>query len=1002
MIPHQLTLKNFLSYRQASLDFRGLHVACVCGPNGAGKSSLLEAIAWAVWGQNRGSVEDDVIHQGAMEAQVIFEFAHHQQTYRILRSRRRNQGSALEFQIATPNGFRPLTQRGMRATQQLILQHLRLDYDTFINSAYLRQGRADEFMLKRPAERKQILADLLKLDGYDRLAEKAKEQSRQAKAEVAVLERTLTHLETQLTQRRPVQQQWQQLNDQQAEQQQAIAVAQTRLIHLRQTQQQRQGQQQQLALVEQQQQHLHQAVTRTQQALDQAQQTQHALAQTLADAETIEAGYRQLQQLQTQDRQETERFQTYQQLQGQRLQAHQAHQALLNRCQDRQRQLEAQIQAHDQQVQAAQQLLQKSEGINRAIAALRQAQAQLQQLDQRQIQVTPLLRRQQQIQQQINHTQAHLSARLDHLVTTERQLQHQQAQQTCLLQDVAQITHTLEHLQQRRAYQEQVRQKGLERRSFMEQLQAHQRNFEQQLADLDHNVRLLSRPNACCPLCDRPLDDRHWQLVQTRHQAQQREIQNEIWVIREQLAVSEREIQVLRQEYRDLDAELADYSQVLEQRGQIQARLDNSADLQQRLQTLETERTQLERCLQDHQYADDLHQELSQIRQQLAALDYDDRNHALVRGQVERLRWAELKQAELHQAQRRLDQLAAARPALDDALDEATTALAAIPHSPEQQTLDQIDRQLTAVNYQLAQHQALRQQIQAAQPFALQYQALGQAQAQSPQVARQIEQYQQTLSEQGHALAQVRQQQSQLQQQLADLPDCAEQITALEAHLKEQQHQRETALSQLGALQQQLQQFEQQQIALTQQQQALHQAQQQSRVYQELAQAFGSNGIQSLMIENLLPQLEAEANRLLTRLSDNQLHVQFITQRQGRSRQGKLIDTLDILIADPQGTRAYETYSGGEAFRVNFAIRLALARLLAQRAGTPLQMLIVDEGFGTQDQAGCERLIAALTAISPDFACILTVTHMPHFREAFQTRIDVSKTAEGSQLTLSA
>ncbi len=1002
MIPHQLTLKNFLSYRQASLDFRGLHVACVCGPNGAGKSSLLEAIAWAVWGQNRGSVEDDVIHQGAMEAQVIFEFAHQQQIYRILRSRRRNQGSALEFQIATQTGFRPLTQRGMRATQQLILQHLRLDYDTFVNSAYLRQGRADEFMLKRPAERKQILADLLKLDGYDRLAEKAKEQSRQAKAEVAVLERTLTNLEAQLAQRSAVQQQWQQLNDQQAAQHQAIAAAQAHLVHRRQTQQQRQAQQQQLALVEQQQQHLHQAVARTQQALDQAQHTQQTLAQTLADAEVIEAGYRQLQQLQTQERQETERFQTYQQLQAQRLQAHQAQQTLLSRCQDRQRQIEAQLQAHDQQVQSAQQVLQKAEGINRAIADLRQAQARLRQLDQRQLQVTPLLQRQQQIQHQLDHTQAHLSARLDHLVNTEQQLQHQQSQQTCLLQDVAQVTHTLEHLQQRRAYQEQVREKGLERRSFMEQLQAHQRNFEQQLADLDHKVRLLSRPNACCPLCDRPLDDRHWQLVQTRHQAQQREIQNEIWVIREQLAVSEREIQVLRQEYRDLDAELAEYSQMLEQRGQLQARLDSSADLQQRLQTLETERTQLERCLQEHQYADDLHQELAQITQQLAAIDYDDRNHALVRGQVERLRWAELKQAELNQAQRRLDQLAAARPDLDATLAAAETALAAAAQSPEQQALDQIDQQLATVDYQLAQHQALRQQLQSVQPFALQHQTLVQAQTQMPQVASQIDQYQQTLAEQRQALDQVTQQQTQLQQQLANLPDCAEEITALEADLSQQQQQRERALSQLGALQQQLQQFEQQQTAREQQQLALHQAQQQARVHQELAQAFGRNGIQALMIENLLPQLEAEANRLLARLSDNQLHVQFITQRQGRSRQSKLIDTLDILIADPQGTRAYETYSGGEAFRVNFAIRLALARLLAQRAGTPLQMLIVDEGFGTQDQTGCERLIAALTAISPDFACILTVTHMPHFREAFQTRIDVSKTAEGSQLTLSA
>ena len=160
------------------------------------------------------------------------------------------------------------------------------------------------------------------------------------------------------------------------------------------------------------------------------------------------------------------------------------------------------------------------------------------------------------------------------------------------------------------------------------------------------------------------------------------------------------------------------------------------------------------------------------------------------------------------------------------------------------------------------------------------------------------------------------------------------------------------------------------------------------------------------MIENVLPQLEAETNQLLARLSANQLHVQFITQKAGRSGKAtkkavKMIDTLDILIADARGTRPYETYSGGEAFRINFAIRLALARLLAQRSGATLQLLIVDEGFGTQDREGCDRLIAAINAIASDFACILTVTHMPYFKEAFQARIEVSKTQDGSRLSLS-
>jgi len=54
----------------------------------------------------------------------------------------------------------------------------------------------------------------------------------------------------------------------------------------------------------------------------------------------------------------------------------------------------------------------------------------------------------------------------------------------------------------------------------------------------------------------------------------------------------------------------------------------------------------------------------------------------------------------------------------------------------------------------------------------------------------------------------------------------------------------------------------------------------QYRVYQELDKLPGRHGIQALMIENVLPQLEAETNQLLARLSANQLHVQF-TKKQG-------------------------------------------------------------------------------------------------------------------------
>ena len=113
------------------------------------------------------------------------------------------------------------------------------------------------------------------------------------------------------------------------------------------------------------------------------------------------------------------------------------------------------------------------------------------------------------------------------------------------------------------------------------------------------------------------------------------------------------------------------------------------------------------------------------------------------------------------------------------------------------------------------------------------------------------------------------------------------------------------------------------------------------------------------------------------------------------------METLDINISDELGTRNYEMFSGGEAFRINFAIRIALSKLLARRAGAPLPTLVIDEGFGTQDSAGLEKLKEAIISIHDDFDKILVITHVDELKDAFPTRIDVIKTAQGSTISMS-
>jgi exonuclease SbcC len=169
--------------------------------------------------------------------------------------------------------------------------------------------------------------------------------------------------------------------------------------------------------------------------------------------------------------------------------------------------------------------------------------------------------------------------------------------------------------------------------------------------------------------------------------------------------------------------------------------------------------------------------------------------------------------------------------------------------------------------------------------------------------------------------------------------------------------------------------------------------------HKQLERAFGKDGVPALLIEQSLPQIESKANQILERLSRGTMSVRFVTQAAYKDKHREdLKETLDIQISDSAGVRDYEMFSGGEAFRVNFAIRLALSEVLSQRAGARLQTLVIDEGFGSQDEQGRMRLIEAINMVRQDFAKILVITHIDELKDSFPMRVEVEKTPQGSTI----
>ena len=234
---------------------------------------------------------------------------------------------------------------------------------------------------------------------------------------------------------------------------------------------------------------------------------------------------------------------------------------------------------------------------------------------------------------------------------------------------------------------------------------------------------------------------------------------------------------------------------------------------------------------------------------------------------------------------------------------------------------------------------------------------------------------------------------------IAELPEQERAAEIADAALAGLSRERDDLLARQGRLQADAERRRGYQAEIVRLQSSHNSAQTEQGIYSELFGAFGRSGVPAMLIDAAVPHLENEANHLLGRMTDNRMAIRLETQRENRS--GSTVETLDILISDELGSRNYELFSGGEAFRINLALRIALSKVLSQRLGAPLPTLFIDEGFGTQDAAGRERIVDAIASIQDEFEKIIVITHLDDLKDLFPARIEVLKTEAGSQFWLS-
>lgn len=180
-------INNFRVLKEVEIDFPD-KVIGIIGPNGAGKSSIIEAIAWALYGNQvaRSGKEEikSVLAGEAAECSVELIFQINEETYRIER-KLIGKSNRAEVQLYRGKGSESV---GVAETKGYIEQLLGLDWRGFLSSFLARQSELNALSDLQPSKRRDHIAGMLGINRLDKVINRIKAESKSNKERIQFFE----------------------------------------------------------------------------------------------------------------------------------------------------------------------------------------------------------------------------------------------------------------------------------------------------------------------------------------------------------------------------------------------------------------------------------------------------------------------------------------------------------------------------------------------------------------------------------------------------------------------------------------------------------------------------------------------------------------------------------------------------------------------------------------------------------------------------------------------
>jgi exonuclease SbcC len=177
-----------------------------------------------------------------------------------------------------------------------------------------------------------------------------------------------------------------------------------------------------------------------------------------------------------------------------------------------------------------------------------------------------------------------------------------------------------------------------------------------------------------------------------------------------------------------------------------------------------------------------------------------------------------------------------------------------------------------------------------------------------------------------------------------------------------------------------------------------------TRQLADLAAGLGANQyrmtLSSFVLAARLEEVAQAASERLLTMTAGRYSLLHTDARRGGGRAG-----LGLLACDSWTgvDRDTSTLSGGETFLASLSLALGLADVVtAEAAGTPMEALFVDEGFGTLDEDTLDEVMNVLDGLREGGRIVGIVSHVAELRQRIPAQVHVRKGQHGSSVTVTA